>query len=323
VLSYVGRRLLYSVPVMFVASIVVFLGVRLTFDPLTKFRTGIKDPTVLQRVTKRLGLDRPLLSQYWRWLKGVLHGDFGTSYRTSGAVWPLIQRALGFTVQMIFWGVLVALTLAIGIGVFSAIRQYSIGDYAFTGLSYLGIAMPPFWFGLILIEFFGVYLKQKFSLSRPPLFFVGLHSTDQKGISIDYARHLVLPVMTLAVQLIAQWSRFLRTSMLDVMSSDFIRTARAKGVPRRRVVFKHAFRNALIPLTTDVATQSGLLFGGLVITEAIFSIPGMGRLFIDSLQQGDVYVILAYLMITGVFVIVFNLLADLAYGLLDPRVRLA
>jgi peptide/nickel transport system permease protein len=323
VLSYVARRILYSIPVLLVSSLLCFLGVRATFDPLVKFRTGIRDPNVLARLTKHFGLDKPLMVQYWKWLSGLLHGDFGTSARTSGAIWPMLTRSLGFTVQLIVWGILVALVLAIGIGVLSAVRQYSFADYLFTGLSYVGIAMPAFWFGLILIQFLGVFIKVRFHLDRSPFFFVGLHSVGKTGVNLDYLRHLVLPVLTLSVQLIAQWSRFLRSSMLDIMSSDFIRTARAKGVRRRDVVFKHAFRNALIPLATDVATQSGLLFGGLVITEFIFAIPGMGRLFIDSLLFGDVYAVLGYLMVTGAFVIVFNLLADLAYGLLDPRVRLA
>jgi peptide/nickel transport system permease protein len=297
--------------------------VRATFDPMSKFRIGIRDPNAFGRIRKHLGLDQPLMVQYWKWLKGLFRGDFGTSSRTGGSVGPMLSRALGFTIQMIVWGILVALVLAIGIGILSAVKQYSLADYAFTGASYIGVAMPPFWFGLVLIQVFGVFLKQRFHLDRPPFFFIGLHSTGKKGINLDYLRHLVLPVGTLAVQIVAQWSRFLRSSMLDVMSSDFIRTARAKGVGRRAVVMRHAFRNALIPLATDVATQSGLLFGGLVITETLFAIPGMGRLFLDSLRAGDVYTVLGYLMVTGLFVIVFNLLADLVYGILDPRVRLA
>jgi peptide/nickel transport system permease protein len=322
-LNYILRRILYSIPVLLVGSLITFLGVRWTFDPLTKFRVGIKDPKVLERVIAKLGLDKPLLVQYWKWLKGLLHGDFGISYRTNGKVRPMLTRSLGFTVQMIIWGILVALLLAIIIGILSAVRQYSFFDYLFTGLAYVGVAMPPFWFGLILIQFFGVFLKQKFNMDRPPFFFLGLHSTGKKGINFDYIRHLILPVGTLAVQLVAQWSRFLRASMLDVLSSDFIRTARAKGVPRMKVISRHAFRNSLIPLSTDVATQSGALFGGLVITESIFSIPGTGRLFLDGLQAGDVYVVLGYLMVTSVFVLLFNLLSDLVYSVLDPRVRLS
>jgi peptide/nickel transport system permease protein len=322
-LNYILRRILYSIPVLLVGSFITFLGVRWTFDPLTKFRVGIKDPKVLERVIAKLGLDQPLLVQYWKWLKGIVQGDFGVSYRTNGKVGPMLTRALGFTVQMVIWGILAALALAIIIGILSAVRQYSFFDYLFTGLAYVGVAMPPFWFGLILIQFFGVFLKQKLNMDRPPLFFLGLHSTDMKGFNLDYIRHLVLPVSALAVQLVAQWSRFLRASMLDVLSSDFIRTARAKGVPRMKVISRHAFRNSLIPLSTDVATQSGLLFGGLVITESIFSIPGTGRLFLDGLGAGDVYVVLGYLMVTSVFVLLFNLISDLVYSLLDPRVRLA
>jgi peptide/nickel transport system permease protein len=320
-LSYIARRIVYSIPVLLVASFLIFIAVRLTFDPTVKFRQ-LRDQSAFLRAQKRFGLDKPIPIQYLKWLGRVLHGDFGTSTRTGGQVWPMVTRALGFTVQMIFWGILVALVLAIGIGVLSALRQYSIGDYLFTGLAYVGVAMPPFWFGLIMIQIFGVYLKQKLGWSKPPLSFVGLHSTGKSGINLDYLRHLVLPVLTLSVQLIAQWSRFQRSSMLDVLSSDYIRTARAKGVPRRRVVWRHAFRNALTPLVTDVATQTGGLIAGLVITESIFSIPGMGRLFLDSLQQGDVYAVLAFMLVTGLFVIAFNLLADLIYGVLDPRVRL-
>lgn len=323
VFGFIARRILYSVPVLLMASFLAFLGVRATFDPLTKFRTGIRDPLILERITKKFGLDRPVLVQYWRWLKGVLHGDFGVSYRTSRDVWPDLRRSLGVTIQLVVWGIVVALVIAVFIGIFSSVKQYSIGDYAFTGLAYIGVAMPPFWFGLLLIQTLGVWVKQRFHLSHPPFFFVGLHSTDKKGFNLDYVRHLALPVATLSVQLVAQWSRFLRSSMLEVMSSDFIRTARAKGVKRRDVIMRHAFRNSLIPLTTDVATQSGLLFGGLIITESIFSIPGMGRYFLQSLETGDVYAVLGYLVLTGVFVVIFNLIADLAYGFLDPRVRLS
>jgi peptide/nickel transport system permease protein len=320
--SYVARRVMYSVPVLFVASIIIFVAVRLTYDPTAKFRQ-LKDPKVLERVRALYGLNDPIPVQYFKWLSRMIRGDFGISTRTGGPVWPMITRGLGFTVQLLVAGILLAVSVAIAIGVFSAVKQYSAPDYLFTGLSYIGVAMPPFWFGLVLMQIFVVLIKQKFHLSQPLFFSIGLHSVDKKGINLDYFRHLTLPVLTLTVQLIAQWSRFERASMLDVLSGDFVRTARAKGVPRHKVVFKHAFRNALIPLVTDVATQTGALFGGLIITEVIFSIPGMGRLFLDALFAGDVYVVLAYMMVTGLFVILFNLIADLLYSVLDPRVRLA
>jgi peptide/nickel transport system permease protein len=313
---------MYSIPVLFVASFIVFVAVRLTFDPTVKFRQ-LKDPTVIARARARYGLNDPIPVQYFKWFGRIIRGDFGISTRTGGPVWPMLTRALGFTVQLMVWGILLAVLVAVGIGVFSAVKQYSVPDYLFTGLSYIGVAMPPFWFGLVLIQTLGVYVKQRFHLDHPFFFFIGLHSTGKKGINLDYLKHLALPVMTLTVQLIAQWSRFERASMLDILSGDFVRTARAKGVPRRRVIFRHAFRNALIPLVTDVATQTGALFGGLIITESIFSIPGMGRLFLDALLNGDVYVVLAFMIITGLFVILFNLIADMLYSVLDPRVRLA
>jgi peptide/nickel transport system permease protein len=161
-----------------------------------------------------------------------------------------------------------------------------------------------------------------FNLNEPIFFSVGLHSSDSSGW-VDYARHLFLPVLTLSVQIIAGWSRYQRSSMLDVMSADYIRTARSKGVPRSRVLLKHGLRNALIPLTTVMAIDIGALFGGLIVTEQIFSIPGMGKLFIDSLQNGDIPILLPWLMVTATFIILFNLLADLLYGVLDPRIRLA
>jgi peptide/nickel transport system permease protein len=306
-------------PVLLVASFVAFFAIRQAFDPTTKFRQ-LRDPLAVQRAVKNFGLDRSVPVQWWKWLTRAVRGDLGISTRTSGDVWPDVVRALGNTVQLIGWGLLLALILAIGIGVYSATRQYSIGDYAFTGLSYVGVAMPPFWFGLILIQLFGVYAKQHWGFQ---LFFVGLHSTGQSGINLDYVRHLILPVCTLAVQLVAEWSRFQRAALLDVLSSDYVRTAKAKGLTRQQVIWKHGFRNALTPLVTDVATQAGTLFGGLVITESIFSIQGMGRYTLQSIETGDVYGVMAAMTIAGLFVILFNLLADLIYGVLDPRVRLA
>jgi peptide/nickel transport system permease protein len=203
------------------------------------------------------------------------------------------------------------------------VKQYSIGDYLFTGLSYLGIALPPFWFALIAIKFTAVWPKTHWDLDSPPLYFVGLHSSGKSGINFDYIRHLALPVLTLTVQSVAVWSRFQRAAMLDVLGADYIRTARAKGLSRRRVIWKHALRNALLPLVSQTAVDAAALFGGLIITESIFSIPGMGRLFLAALQTGDAYVLLAWMLVGAVFVILFNLLADIVYGFLDPRIRVS
>ncbi|MFI1380108.1 ABC transporter permease [Embleya sp. NPDC020886] len=320
-LRYTLRRLAYSLPVMVIASFILFWAVRATFDPLAKLRQST-DPGALHRQTELLGLDRSVPEQYLLWMKAFVTGDWGTSTRTGGAVLPMIGSALEVTLQLMFWGVLFAAVIALGIGIYSAARQYSAGDYVLTGLSYVGIAMPAFWLGLVLIQVLAVWPRQQFGLSEPPLYFVGLHSVGRTGINLDYFRHLALPVVTLTIGLVASWSRFSRTAMLDALASDYVRTARAKGVPRRRILFRHALRNALAPFVTVVALDAAALVGGLVVTEQIYAIPGMGRLFLSSILAGDVFVLIPWMLVVAVAVIVFNLLADVTYALLDPRVAL-
>jgi peptide/nickel transport system permease protein len=316
------RRLLYTIPVLLIASFLLFWMVRTTFDPSARL-AQVRDPEARQAERDRLGLDEPIASQYFIWLGDFITGDWGDSSRTNEPVSEVIPRALWNTVQLIFWGILVSALVAITIGVYSAVKQYSVGDYTFTALAYIGISMPPFWFGLIAIHFLAVQPQQWFNLDEPPLRFVGLHSVGQTGFNWDYIVHLILPVMTLSVQIIASWTRFQRAATLDVLGSDYIRTARAKGVPRRRVIVRHAMRNSLIPLITVMAVDIGLLFGGLIITETIFAVPGMGRLFINSLLQGDIVVLEAWMLVVAVFVVAFNLLADFFYGILDPRIRVS
>jgi len=313
-LTYALRRVLYSIPVVLIASFILFWGVRETFDPTARLANS-KDPAVQQREKERLGLDQPIFVQYTDWLSGAVRGDFGQSAASRDDVSSMLSRAMGNTLQLIIIGAVVSAAIAIGVGVYSSVKQYSKLDYLFTGMSYVGIAMPPFWFGLLLIEFFVV--QNRWFLS------VGLHTGDSTAYNWDYARHLVLPIATLCVQIVASWSRYQRASMLDALGADYVRTARAKGVPRRKVIFKHALRNSLIPFVTVVALDFGALFGGLIITENIFAIGGMGRLFYNALLVGDVYVVEAWMIVVAVLIIFFNLLADLLYGVLDPRIRLS
>lgn len=320
-LSYAVRRVLLSVPIVLVASFVLFVAVRATFDPLGKLRQS-RDPSVIQRETERLGLDKPVPEQYLLWLKGFLTGDWGVSTRTGGGVRQMILQALWPTLQLVFWGVLFAVIIAGLISIYSAVKQYSLGDHALTSLSYVGIALPAFWFGLVLIQVLAVMPRQRFGLTDPPLYFVGLHSPGDSGFDLDYLRHLALPVLTLTITLVASWSRFGRASMLDALGSEYVRTARAKGVPRRRIILRHAARNSLAPFVTVVGLDAALLVGGLVVTEQIYSIPGMGRLFLDSLLTGDVFVLLPWMLVVACAVVICNLVADLSYAILDPRVRL-
>lgn len=212
---FIIRRVLYSVPVILVASFLLFWAVRSTFDPLAKLRQST-DPTALQREVERLGLDRGVPEQYLLWLKGFVTGDWGVSTRTGTPVLPLIGDALWPTLQLAFWGLLIAIVIAGLISVYSAVRQYSLGDNVLTAASYIGIAMPAFWFGLILIQTFAVWPREQFGLAEPPLYFIGLSSPDQSGF-IDSVRHFVLPVATLMIALVATWSRFGRTAMLDAL----------------------------------------------------------------------------------------------------------
>lgn len=320
-ITFITRRVLYSVPVILVASFILFWAVRSTFDPLAKLRQT-HDPSAITREIERLGLDRSIAEQYFLWLRSFVTGDWGLSTRTGTSVLPLIGDALWPTVQLAFWGLLIAVIIAGAISVYSAVRQYSFGDNLLTGASYIGIAMPAFWFGLILIQTFAVWPKEQFGLSEPPLFFIGLHSPGSND-PLDYIRHLVLPVAALMIALVASWSRFGRAAMLDALSSDYVRTARAKGVPRRQVIWRHAVRNSLAPFVTVVALDAAILIGGLVVTEQIFAIPGMGRLFLQSLVAGDVYVLLPWMIVVAIAVVVCNLIADIAYAVLDPRVRLS
>ena len=320
-IAYVLRRLLVSAPLVLLASFILFVAVRATFDPLAKLRQS-RDPGVIERETQRLGLDQSVPEQYALWLKGIVTGDWGVSARTGEDVRSVILSALGPTLQLIVWGVLFAVLIAGAISVYSATKQYSAGDHALTALSYIGIALPAFWFGLVLIQLLAVLPRQQLGLDEPPLYFVGLHSAGRSGFDLDYLRHLVLPVLTLTITLVASWSRFGRASMLDALSSDYVRTARAKGVPRRQVILRHAARNSLAPFVTVVALDGALLFGGLIVTEQIYSIPGMGRLFLDSLLTGDVFVLLPWMLVVAVAVVLCNLAADIGYALLDPRVRL-
>jgi len=341
VLTFVIRRIAAAIPVLLLASVLLFVFVRATQNPLGRVAQNA-DPNARTRRALQIKIQEkpcvdlegrtrdgapiikcrpvPIMTQYARYMKGALHGRLGDSEVTGHAVTEDLRLAMGNTIQLIFWGVLISAAIAIGIGVFSAVRQYSVPDYILTGLSFAALAMPPFWFGLMLIHFLVFRLKDFAGWDQSLFLSIGLHSAG--GGVTDYFRHLALPVATLCVQIIASWSRYQRSTMLDVMSSDYIRTAKAKGLSRARVVLKHGLRNSLIPLVTVMAIDIGALFGGLLITEQIFAIPGMGRLFIDSLLNGDTSVLLPWLMISAIFIILFNLIADILYGVLDPRIRL-
>jgi peptide/nickel transport system permease protein len=320
-LRYIGRRVLASIPILLLASVLIFVLVReFGADPARVRCQQSRDPQCRERVSELLGLNDSLPEQYVSFMGDFVQGDWGQSQRTDRSVSECIREDLWETSQLAFWGVLFSVGIAVAIGVYSARKPYSAGDSVFTGLSFAGIAMPTFWFGLLVIQYLTFELQQWLGASEP--IFYSIPNPAGSGV-VDYARELALPVLVLSVQLVAGWSRYQRSAMLEQLHSDYIRTGRAKGLTERRVVWKHGLRNSLSPLVTVVAIDFGALFGGLIITERVFSRPGMGTLLLGALNNGDTQVILPWMIVTGALIIVFNLFADVLYGVLDPRVRVA
>ena len=318
-LTYILRRLLYSIPVVIAATFIIFTFVSISGDPLSflKMQPNASQETI-RRITEREKLDKPIPVRYVYWMHEALTDKFGGTLLGDRPIWPDLKRVMGNTLQLILAAEILAVLLAIGIGVYSAVRQYSAFDYAATTFSFLGLATPVFWLALML----QVLTVNIFLESGVRIFYVAqLSSPDPDNFLLDRIQHLALPVFVLSVANIAAYSRFMRASMLEVIHSDYVRTARAKGLKERGVIMRHAFRNALIPLVTLVALNFGGLLSGAVITETVFQLDGMGLYFINALGEADPYPIMAWLMITSIMIVLGNLLADILYGVLDPRVR--
>lgn len=317
---YLIRRLIQAVLMLFVMTIGFFLLLQAIPGGPASVLGGNPHLTAAQRqqYIHRLGLDQPLYKQYLDWLGNILHGDFGHSFLNGLPVINEIGARLGATLQLFIAALSFALVLAIIFGVVAAVRQYSIVDYAITVFSYAGISMPVFWIALILQEIFGVQLHLLPTYSNVSADTTGFSSWDY---FVDGFLHLILPAIVLSIQFIALWSRYLRSSMLDVIKQDYVRTARMKGLNSRAVFFRHALRNALIPLVTVVALSFGGIMGGAVITETVFAWPGMGQLFVTSLNSLDYPTLLTFLILGAANVILFNLIADILYGVIDPRIR--
>ena len=322
-LTFVVRRLLYSVAVLFAASFIVFAGVSSVSDPLAfvRMQPGFSEQTI-ENIEARKHLNEPIPVRYVYWVKDAVTDGFGTTVIGDRPILPDLERAMGHTLQLALVAEILAIIFAVVIGVYSALRQYSAFDYSATTFSFLGFATPAFWLALMLqILFVNVFLW--FDVR---IFYVANLSSVDPGSGLhfvlDRAQHLALPVIVLMVANIATYSRFMRASMLEVVNADYIRTARAKGLAERTVTMRHAFRNALIPMVTLVALNFGALLSGVVVVETIFTLDGMGLYFVNALNAGDPYPIMAWLMITATMIILFNLVADIVYGVLDPRVRL-
>jgi peptide/nickel transport system permease protein len=316
VVGYIARRILIAIPTLVATSIVVFLLVRLMPGNVIDYITGgaqTLTPDQRHQMEHQLGLDQSLFAQYWDWIRGLLTGDMGRSLTSTIPVSQTLQHAMPITFELIFLGLAIALLFAIPLGVISAVRRDSVGDYTSRVTALIGISIPNFWLATLLL----IFTSRVFHWV-PPLTYVS--PTDDLGKNLS---QFILPALSICVFTLAIVTRMVRASMLEVLGLDYVRTARAKGLAPRRIVYRHALRNALIPVVTIVGFQVAILIGGTAIVETIFGLPGVGYTLLQAIKARDYPVIQDTTMLIAVVVIVMNLFVDILYGIIDPRISLA
>ncbi len=312
---YILRRLIQSLPLLLAISVAAFAILRaIPGGPMSAYESNpnITDEDI-RRLEHAFGLDRPLPEQYVSWLGQFVTGDWGYSYATHLPVLQMIGERLPNTLYLMSTVYVVTLLVAIPIGIMTALRQYSWFDHLVTGTTFAAYSMPTFWLGLLLIIVFGLWLRA--------LPMGGMQTLGTPFDVLDRLRHLILPVMTLALVGTAHYVRYLRASMLETIRQDYVRTARAKGLAETVVIGRHALKNAAIPLVTVAALDLPELFVGALVTETIFGWPGMGRLYWDAATRGDYPIIMGILIVAAGLIITANLIADVLYAYLDPRIR--
>jgi len=318
--KYVLRRLAAAIPVVLGVTILTFLVMHATagnYVPGLDYNPNLKAADIA-RIRANLGLDRPIWVQYLSWLGGMLHGDFGRSLIDGSPVMSHILERLPNTLELTITAILLGVLISIPLGVTGALRRGGKVDNFFTVLSTAGFAIPQFWLGLILILFFSVQLH---AWGLPWMPSSGAFSAFNGGDPLDRLLHLVMPAVVLSFFYLSVWSRFVRSSMVEVLSLDYVRTARAKGMPERRVVYQHALRNAIIPLVTLVGLELPALVSGGLVVEVVFGWPGIGRLLYERALQLDYTTVMGITTFAALLVVIGNLLADVLYAVLDPRVR--
>jgi len=315
VARYILHRLGQSIVLLWLVSMFGFFLLHLTpGGPLSQFANtpGMSDED-LRRLARQLGLDRPLPIQYLDWIGGLLVGDWGRSYRDNAPVLTVIGSRIGATLQLMVTATLIAVLVGGTAGIVGAVRRYSLFDQIVTICTMVALSIPTFWFGLVVIYVFSVELGW-----LPPGNIGPVGDTS----FLVFLHHLIGPSLVLGLVATALWSRFMRSSMLDVLNQDYVRTARAKGLPERAVIGTHVLRNALLPMITIAGLELPTLLGGALVTETVFTWPGMGRLFLDSIEYRDYPVVMGMLIFAAILVILGNLLADVLHTVADPRVRL-
>ena len=320
--NYIIRRVIQAIPLLLVISLTVFVLMNLIpGGPLAAYENN---PNIsaedLERLKQELGLDAPIHVRYISWLSAVVRGDWGISEITRRPALVEITEKLPNTLYLSITAFICALLIAIPIGILSAVRQYSVLDHIATTIAFIGQSMPVFWFGLILIIIFNATLKDPVS-GGPFLPGGGMFTIGAPFSLEDHLRHLILPATVLTFFSLGIHIRYMRAGMLDVLHQDYIRTAHAKGLTERAVLARHAFKNSILPLVTIIGLEIPGLFAGALITETIFSWPGMGRLFFNSIERGDYAVMMGILMMSATLIVLFGLITDIAYGFLDPRIR--
>ena len=312
--AYIGRRLLALIPTLFFASLIVFISIRLIPGDVIDLMLAQNDIVTGQdraKIEAALGLDQPVYIQYFRWIGDALSGDLGSSLWQNVPVTDQLLVSLPITFELGLLALIVALSVSIPIGVYSAMRQDTAGDYVARSFSLVMLAIPSFWLGTLVMVFPSVWWRWAPELEYIPFF----------DDPVTNLKHMIVPAILLGLSMSAVTMRMTRTMMLEVMRQDYIRTARAKGVGEKLLVVRHALRNGLIPVITLIGLQAPLLIGGAVILEQIFVVPGMGLLLLEAVFQRDYPVISGVFLVVGVGVLVINLLVDLSYGWLDPKVR--
>ena len=340
-IRYIFRRILQGIPLVFIVSLVLFVMMQNMGDPLaTMGGRSVTRKEDRERLSRQMGLDKPIFVQYVYWLigndwakidmdgdgvaesygvrKGVLRGDFGLSLVARQPAMDVILSRLPNTLILMVTSEIIVIFGALVLGVYSALRQYSFVDNLVTTLSFIGYSMPIFFVALSVMYIFAVNFKR---WGLPYLPTVGMYDPRVGQTPGQVIWHMILPIFTIALTSFSAYSRYIRSTMLEAMGQDYIRTARAKGLPKREIVFIHALKNASLPIVTVVGLDLPFLLGGALVTERIFAWPGMGRLFIDHVSRGDTPVVMGIMMLIAIAVVVFQILTDVVYAWLDPRIR--
>jgi len=318
--NYIIRRLLQLIPLLLIISFFIFMTLSLTGNSLRSLVAGNPriTPEIIQKLERIYGMDKPLLVRYFYWLKAFVTGQWGYSREYHDSVLFLIRTRMSITLSLMGLSFLISVAVAIPVGVYSALKQYSFLDYAATGLAFFGMAMPVFWFGLMLMLLFGVKLGW---LPIGGYSTQGMDTVDIFMRFLDHLKYLIMPAIVLGLQGMASWTRYTRSSLLEVLRMDYVRTARAKGLPERTVIYKHALRNALIPVITLLMLSIPGLFSGAVLTETVFSMFGIGRLLYTAIITSDTFLSMSTLMVLAILVVICNFAADLLYAIVDPRIK--